>query len=119
MNAVEQRYLKAIRSRVCHSCSDLMPDRICGLRERICPIEGHLRDIVQIAHCISGDRAGPYVRELRSTVCAACDHSQTSGVCPRNKRQACPMDKYFMLVFEAIADVHEELRAETEAAILH
>jgi len=109
MNAIEQRYMKAIRAKVCRSCGDLLADQSCGLADRVCPIERNLLEIVQIAHFARGEARAPYIHELRSTVCAACESSDAKGNCPIRDARKCPLDRYFGVVFEAIADVQEEI----------
>jgi hypothetical protein len=109
MTDIELRYMKAIRAKVCRTCSDLLPDQACGLADRVCPIERNLLEIVQIAHFARGESRSPYVHELRSTVCAACENSDAKGNCPVRDAGKCPLDRYFSVVFEAIEDVQEEL----------
>ena len=115
MNGVEQRYLRALRSRVCLHCQDLIDGRLCGLSERACPVERNLREILQIVHHYQADTIQPYLNELRRIICSACDEQAADGRCPLRDQANCALDRYFALVLETIEDVHEEIRAEAAA----
>lgn len=117
MNAVERRFLKAIRGRVCHNCDDLLPTKGCRRRGRGCPVDMHLRDVVRIAGAARGQTADAYALELRNTACAACGVGVRMEDCPPRRRANCAIDRYLMCVFEAIADVHEQLMVERRHSV--
>jgi hypothetical protein len=111
-----ERFSKAIHSRVCHNCDKLGEDQSCGLVESICPIETNIRDILQIAGYVQGDRGQPYIRELRSTACAACEQWADPSRCPADAAARCAVNRYLDLVFEAIDDVQEKVKVESSPA---
>ncbi len=115
MNSIEQRYLTAIRRRVCHYCRDLMADGVCGLADRVCPIERSLHEIVQMVHYVHDQPIGPYLDDLRRMVCSACERQDLAGRCVLRLKGGCALDRYFVRVIEAVDDVHEELRAEARS----
>jgi len=117
MSDLEQRYLKAVRQRVCHHCSDLMTDGICGLADRVCPIELNLREMIQIVHYVHDEAIEPYLRNLRKVVCAACGTRDLADHCRLKDQRDCALDRFFVLVVEAINDVHEDLREEAKALV--
>ena len=112
MNTVEQRYLRTIRSRVCQQCPDFLPDGMCGLAGRVCPIERNLHEIVLLVHYVHDDSIQAYLDELRRMVCASCPSEDANGRCELRQQRACPLDRYFVLVVEAIEEVHEQIRLD-------
>ncbi len=113
MNRIEQRYLQAIQTRVCRNCTDLLADGTCGLHDRVCPVERNLREIVQIVHHISSESIQPYLDELRRVVCTNCENEDEAGHCSLRDDAGCALDRYFVMVIEAIEDVHEDIRTES------
>lgn len=119
MNNIQERYLKAIQARVCRNCVDLLSDGTCGLHERVCPVERNLREIVQIVHHVSSESIQPYIDELRRVVCNNCENEDLEGHCPLRDSAGCALDRYFIMVIEAIEDVHAELKDEHHKAMQH
>lgn len=105
-----QTYLDAIRSRVCSVCIDGIFDGKnqfvrCGLpKERTCPIEVYLPQIIDVVESIESPRMEDYVDILRLNVCAICEHSE-DGKCDLRLQADCALDRYFMLVAGAIEEV--------------
>ena len=119
MNGIEQRYLRAIRSRVCRNCPDLMPDQACGLSDRICPIERNLHDILQIVSHIEHDWMQASLATLRRQICANCEHEDLLGRCLLRSVAGCALDRYFVVVIDAIEDVRDAIRVEAHALAGH
>jgi hypothetical protein len=113
MDATRRQALfsRAIHSRVCHNCDELREDKVCGLAGGTCPIETNIRDILQIAGYVQGDRGQAYMRELRSTACAACERWADPSRCPADAAARCAVNRYLELVFDAIDDVAEKAEA--------
>jgi hypothetical protein len=104
---VMQDYLEAIRSRVCSVCIDGILDTgdqfvRCGLpSERICPIEAYLPEVVDVIKTINSPKIEDYVAVLRENVCAQCEQTP-DGICELRLSADCALDRYFILVAEAI-----------------
>ena len=102
-----KQFSQAIHARVCHNCRSIRQDLACGLVGSVCPIETNIRDILQIAGYARGDRGQAYMRELRSTACAACEQWADQARCPADAAARCAVNRYLELVFEAIDDVQK------------
>lgn len=107
-----QEYLEAIRRRVCSVCIDgiFENDREsvrCGLpKDRTCPIERHLPQVIEIVESIDSPWMEDYVELLREKVCSNCEQTE-EGVCDFRLKTDCALDTYFMLVAEAIEEVRD------------
>ncbi|MCG3179199.1 MAG: hypothetical protein BIFFINMI_01532 [Phycisphaerae bacterium] len=116
MNSIEQRYLRAIQARVCRNCVDLMADGTCGVHDRVCPVERNLKQILQVVNRVKSDSVEPYLLLLRREVCANCEHEDMAGECTLRNEAGCALDRYFVLIIDAIEEVRSQIRAEAQAA---
>jgi hypothetical protein len=115
-----QEYLDAIRSRVCTVCLDAVMHGgqfvRCGLpKGRTCPVEVFLPQVIEVVESVDSWLIDDYVKILRERVCAICKHSD-GDFCALRLQADCALDRYFMLVAEAIQEVHTRINAETETA---
>lgn len=115
-----QEYLDAIRSRVCTVCMDAVMhgDRFvrCGLPAgRKCPVEVYLPKVIDVVESVDSWLFEDYINLLRERVCAVCKNGE-GDFCALRLQADCPLDRYFMLVAEAIEEVQMRLNAETETA---
>lgn len=105
-----REYYEAIRRAVCIHCIDALPSPPgagCTLvRRRDCPVHRFLPQLVSITHSLRSDFAEDYRAMVRAQVCAICPHSQDSD-CPLRARADCPLDRYLVLVIDAIDHVDE------------
>jgi hypothetical protein len=102
-----QRYLDAIRRKVCVVCLDGRGDGRCGLSGRVCAIEAHLPGVIEAVAAVRSDRMDDYARAIESQVCGACDQGGIDGECRRRDLGECALATYLYLVVDAI----EEARA--------
>jgi hypothetical protein len=115
-----QEYLDAIHDRVCPVCMDavMRGDRFvrCGLPAgRTCPVELYLPQVLEVIESVESPLVEDYVPALRNKVCAFCDYSE-GEYCELRVQADCALDRYFVLVAEAIDEVRTRKRAETETA---
>lgn len=111
-----QPYLDAIRNNVCTVCLDavMLGNEFvrCGLpKGRTCPVEIFLPKVVDVVEAVDSWLIEDYVKLLREKVCAICKHSD-GDFCALRLQADCPLDRYFMLVAEAIKEVDTQLNAE-------
>lgn len=112
----QQEYLEAIRHRVCSVCIDGIFEKDqkwvrCGLpKDRICPIERHLPQVIEVVECIDSPWMEDYVNALREKVCSNCAQTE-AGICDFRLKADCALDSYFMLVAEAIEEVRDRQHA--------
>lgn len=105
-----QEYLEAIRRRVCSVCIDAVYRDghqfvRCGLPAgRTCPVELYLPQVVEVVETVDSPLIEDYVTILRDKVCALCEQSP-EDVCALRLQADCALDRYFMLVAEAIEEV--------------
>ncbi len=115
-----QEYLDAIRSRVCPVCMDavMREDRFvrCGLpSSRKCPVEVYLPQVLEVMESVDSPLIEDYIPALRQKVCALCAYSE-GDFCALRVQADCALDRYFVLVAEAIDGVRTRLYAEAETA---
>lgn len=120
MNMDLQEYMNAIRQRVCSVCIDAVchGDEFvrCALPiDRACPVEEHLPQIVDVVTRVNSHLMADYEKALRETVCAICEQSD-ADFCVLRSQADCPLDRYFMLIAEAIYEVRQKQQALTETA---
>lgn len=105
------KYMQAIRRRVCSVCIDGIFAKEhefvrCGLpADRTCHIELYLPQVIEVVESIDSPRMDDYLTILREKVCAMCENSE-EGYCALRLKSECALDRYFMLVAEAIEEVH-------------
>jgi hypothetical protein len=115
-----QEYLEAIRSRVCPLCLDavMVRDQFvrCGLPAgRKCPVEIYLPQVVEVVESVDSWLMDDYVEALREKVCALCGNS-AGDFCALRLQADCALDRYFMLVADAIKEVDTRMNAVNETA---
>lgn len=102
-----QEYYEAVRRAVCAHCIDALPRGRCTVaRRRDCPLHKFLPQLVTITHSLRSDFAEDYRKLVRAQVCAICTHAQ-NGECPLRDRAECPLDRYLVLVIDAIDHADE------------
>lgn len=108
-----QDYLDAIQRHVCSVCIDGIFENEhkfvrCGLpADRTCPVELHLPQVLEVVESIDSPRLEDYVTRLREKVCAECENSEEEG-CDLRLKADCALDRYFMLVAEAIEEAQAQ-----------
>ncbi|MFQ5769152.1 MAG: hypothetical protein ACE5HX_01350 [bacterium] len=113
-----QEYLNAVRSRVCSVCIDGVFENEhkfirCGLpADRTCPIELYLPEVIDVVETTESPRLEDYVTILRDKICASCEQTE-EGVCDLRLKADCALDRYFMLVAEAIEEVQAQQANES------
>ncbi len=115
-----QEYIDAIRSNVCSVCLDAVMhgDQFvrCGLpASRKCPVEIYLPQVIDVVESVDSWLIEDYVKLLRERVCTVCKNSD-GDFCALRLQADCALDRYFMLVAEAIQEVNTRLNAQAETA---
>lgn len=106
--AHDERYLQAIRERVCRKCLDRTPTGLCVTSTfDACAINRYLPEIIDIVLTTEGDDIDAFTAKLRERVCAVCDHQSPGGRCDLRDDVECALDRYFPLVVEAVLEVKE------------
>ncbi len=108
MNADQKALEEAVLAKICRSCMECRDDGSCGLDpSRGCSIKIHLPQILRSVQGVTSDRIGDYVEHIREDVCAVCENRNADGSCDVRDRIDCPLDRYLLLVVEAIEDVQQ------------
>ncbi|MCI0691082.1 hypothetical protein L0337_03635 [candidate division KSB1 bacterium] len=115
-----QAYLDAVRNNVCPVCLDAVMAGNqfvrCGLPAgRKCPVEIYLPQVVEVVESVDSWLMDDYVEALREKVCAFCENS-TGDFCALRLQADCALDRYFMLVADAIKEVDTRTNAVNETA---
>jgi hypothetical protein len=102
----DERYLQAIREKVCTKCIDRTTAGICAASTyEACAINRFLPEIIDIVLTAAGNNAGATVARLREKVCSVCQHQSPDGRCDLRDDVECALDRYFPLIVEAIQEV--------------
>ena len=101
-----EKYMQAIRSRVCGVCLDSRDNRSCGLTGRLCAIEGHLPRLVAALSSVESTHLEGYEAAIRAQVCSSCDNQDTQGRCALREDASCALDAYISLVLDAVEEVN-------------
>lgn len=99
------RIVESIHARVCALCMHADAVGSCSIGQRsTCAVERFLPQIVEVATTVNSDRIDDYVSALREIVCRVCrpDGQEHCGV---RDATVCGLDRYFVLIIEAIEDV--------------
>lgn len=99
------RIVDSIHARVCALCMHADAVGSCSIGQRSnCAVERFLPQIVEVATTVNSDRIDDYVSALREIVCRVCrpDGQEHCGV---RDATVCGLDRYFVLIIEAIEDV--------------
>ncbi len=106
----DERYLQAIRERVCVKCIDRTTSGLCVASTfDACAINRYLPEIVDIVLAAPEGGNEEYVARLREKVCSVCQHQSPDGRCDMRDDVECALDRYFPLVIEAIQEVKQGL----------
>jgi nucleotide-binding universal stress UspA family protein len=104
--AYDERYLLAIREKICTKCIDRTSAGICAASTfESCAINRYLPEIIDIVLTTGGNNLGAYTARLREKVCSVCQHQSPDGRCDLRDDVDCALDRYFPLVIEAIQEV--------------
>ena len=104
----DERYLLAIRERVCMKCIDRTTSGLCvASTYDACAINRYLPEIIDIVLATPDGGNEAYVARLREKVCSVCQHQSPDGRCDMRDDVECALDRYFPLVIEAIQEVKQ------------
>ena len=111
MDNLEQ-YWKAVQQKVCQPCIDgdgaggclLSHAQDCGLRT-------HFPEIVRSILTVKSKDVQPYTDAIRKGVCVSCKHQSSDGQCALRTELDCGLDRYLLLVIEAIESVDSNQEA--------
>ena len=102
----DERYLQAIREKICTKCIDRTSTGICAATTyEACAINRFLPEIIDIVLTTGGNDLGVHVARLRENVCSVCQHQSPDGHCDLRDDVECALDRYFPLVVEAIREI--------------
>lgn len=98
------KYLAAVKNKVCAVCVDSDHQGICRLtEEEVCAVERFLPDIVDIVHSVQSEKLHDYVSALREKLCAVhCRMEGESEYCYLREDANCALDRHFPLIVETI-----------------
>ncbi len=106
-----QKYDEAIRKTVCAHCIDALPSGRCSLmRYTDCPVPKFLPQMINISHFLRSDFAVDYRSIMYKQICPTCPNS-VEGDCTLRAEAECPLDRYLVLVLEAIDQTDEAVMA--------
>ncbi len=101
-----EKYLQAIREKVCSICVDSDEKGNCKMTdEECCAVELYLDKIVDVIHSINSDRITDYVDALHQKICVECRGNFER--CNLRADVNCSLDRYFPLIVETIKSVDE------------
>ena len=110
-------YQRSIMERICAACVDRRADGSCGLDPALeCEVEKHLPEMLTLVKGVTSDRIGDYVERLRQNVCRVCNEAEGDGSCGIRSRLDCTLDRYLVLVVEAIEDLERRNAADALAS---
>ncbi len=114
-------YWKAVQHKVCESCVDGNGAGSCRLSlVRGCALKSRFPDIVKAVRSVKSEYAQPYADAIRQMVCVSCRHQSSDGHCSLRTELDCGLDRYLVLVVEAIESVDFREDATVQgAASLH
>ena len=99
-------YIDAIRSHVCAVCQTPGAHSFCGVSDaEICAIERFMPQIVEIATRQKGKSLDEHMTALREQICSVCRDNGDLH-CTVRDAQLCSLDRYFVLIIEAIEQTH-------------
>ena len=109
-----EAYRKAILERLASVCVDRTETSECrhdpGLE---CAVRVHMNKIVSAVQGVHADRIDEYVDSIRELVCSSCQFVNSDGTCDVRRRVDCCLDRYLVLVVEAVEETARRLTAET------
>jgi len=102
-----QNYDETIRRIVCAHCIDALPDGRCSLMHYAdCPVPKFLPQMIGISQALRSEFAEDYRKIIYKQICPTCPNF-SAGDCALRAEAECPLDRYLILVLEAI-DAAEE-----------
>lgn len=109
----KQLYEEAVRRHVCSHCIDFGEDHICHSQDpEGCAIFRFLPELVAIAERLNEYKLQPYVDAVRNGICMRCGNQSPEGRCPYRDTVDCGLDRYLLLVLEAIEGVKADADPE-------
>ena len=97
--------MEAIRKKVCGVCLNRVSSGLCEItKEDTCAIERFLPEIIETATSVNSDKIDDYVSALRASVCRAC-RPNGEIECSVRDSEECILDRYFVLIIEAVEEV--------------
>ena len=110
-------YRQKVMERICAACVDRRADGSCGLDPALeCEVEKHLPEMLTLVKGVTSDRIGDYVERLRQNVCRVCNEVESDGTCALRSRVDCTLDRYLVLVVEAIEDLERRTAGDALAS---
>ena len=90
---------------ICPVCVDRNVDGTCSRDERgDCFLFANFPKIVQAISRTRSDKIDDYVAAIRENVCIECSNQDNDGVCQVREQVRCVLDRYLLLVVEAIEE---------------
>ena len=100
------KYWKAVQQRVCEACIDGNGAGGCLLSHaQECALKTHFPEIVKAVRSVKSKDVQPYTDAIRQGVCVSCKHQSDDGTCSMRTELDCGLDRYLLLVIEAIESV--------------
>ncbi|MFZ6031916.1 MULTISPECIES: hypothetical protein [Melioribacter] len=101
------KYINAIRKRVCTICADSDEDGFCTLTDNEkCAVEIFLPRIISVVHeSANRENMDLLYKELKEKVCTECKTRMVNGNCYLRKDSNCSLDRYFSLIVDTIQRV--------------
>lgn len=110
---LKDAYEKAVLKRLESACVDRTENSECrhdpGLE---CAVRAHMHKIVAAVQGVHADRIGEYVDRIREQVCSSCQFVNSDGSCDVRRRVDCCLDRYLVLVVEAVEETARRLASE-------
>jgi len=108
-----QVYEKAILQRLESACVDRTKDSECRHDPALeCAVRSHMQEIVAAVQGVHADRIDEYVERIREQVCSSCQFVESDGSCEVRRRVDCCLDRYLVLVVEAVEETARRLASE-------
>ncbi len=96
---------QTVVEKVCKRCIDADPSGACLLRsDEACGLRMHFSAVVEAVRSRNSEELQPYLEALRANVCDSCSHQSAEGVCAIRNDLDCGLNRYFVLVVEAIEE---------------
>jgi len=112
-----ESYQRSILDRICAVCVDRRGDGSCGLDPALeCEVEKHLPEMLTLVKGVTSDRIGDYVERVRRNICTVCNEAGEKGTCDVRARVDCTLDRYLVLVVEAIEEIERGTAGEALAS---
>lgn len=106
----EALYRAAVRRNVCGHCVDFSEDGSCKTHDAEgCAVFRYLPELVQIALQVNTTKIEPYLEAVRGHLCSTCKNSKGTDRCEIREGIDCGLDRYLLLVLEAIDEVNRQV----------